>query len=280
MFRRSVALLCGLLLLSVLMLAGCAENGDMLPGINSIGENDANGNNSSNENGEDEPTPDEVIAHWLEYSREMFLAQVRELDGQQYLLVTYGQKESGGYGVEIIDVEVGEEKVTVEVKFTAPGEDEQVTDEETYPYALEVIQATGLPVEFVASGAQDVVPHITDITYLQPIVAEAEHIKIFAPAPDEQVGHQFTMQGIIKEHEGNVQYKLMDGSGTVLVSGLTGMVASEDWKYFSINVVMDESVSAEDGLLMEVSTQSAQNGAVQDLVQMNLTLREEVSTDS
>lgn len=269
MYRKFMALLC-VLMLGALLLGGCAETGDMLTD-NNQNENNANGNGEE----EDEVlTPEEEIDQWVEDSREMFLAQSRELDGQQYILVTYGQKETDGYTVEIIEVEVGEKQVSVEVMFTDPAEDAQVTDEVSFPYDLEMIPATGLPVEVTARGAQKTVPHIIDIEYLQPIVASSEHIKIFKPAPDEQVGYRFAVKGIINEHEGNVQYKLLDGSDTVLINGITGMMASEDWKYFVINVEVPPEVADGERLLMELCTQSAKDGALQDVVQVKLILQE------
>ncbi|MCW3491446.1 Gmad2 immunoglobulin-like domain-containing protein [Dethiobacter alkaliphilus] len=276
MLRKRLVLLLTLLL-GIVLITGCAENGDMSSRNNSLNGNDAVGEYENGENNDvDEPSAEEIIDDWLEYSRGMFLGQSRELDGMQYLLVTYGQKESDGYNVEIIDVDVDEEdeKVYVEVKFTAPDEDKDINAEETYLYALEMIEATGLPVEFKAVGDEDFVPQLLDIDYLQPIAADSAHIKIFSPGPGEQVGHRFKVEGIINEHEGNVQYRLMDGSGTVLISGVTGMNASRDWKYFSLNVVVDSEVVAEETLLMEINTQSAQNGDVQDTVRVEFVLQE------
>ncbi len=98
------------------------------------------------------------IREWVEESREKFLGQTREHEDKLYLLVTYGEKPTGGYAVEITGVTKTEDRVNVTAQFTEPGEDEVVTQALTYPYDLAVIEDPGLPVEFVATGAEDSIP--------------------------------------------------------------------------------------------------------------------------
>jgi len=98
------------------------------------------------------------IREWVEESREKFLGQTREHEDKLYLLVTYGEKPTGGYAVEITGVTKTENRVIVTASFTEPAEDEMVTQALTYPYDLVVIEEPGLPVEFVATGAEDSIP--------------------------------------------------------------------------------------------------------------------------
>lgn len=101
--------------------------------------------------------PAEVEA-WVEDSRNKFMAQTLEHEGLLYLLVTYGEKPTGGYTVEITDITEQEGKIVVTANFTEPGEDEMVTQALTYPYDLAVIDDPGLPVEFKATGAETGIP--------------------------------------------------------------------------------------------------------------------------
>jgi hypothetical protein len=44
-----------------------------------------------------------------------------------------------------------------------------------------------------------------------------------------------------------------------------------DWGYFQVNVTVDDSIGAK-GLLLELYTQSAKDGSVQDLVKIDLSI--------
>ncbi len=105
--------------------------------------------------------PDQLPAEvelWIEQSRERFMAQTLEHEGILYLLVTYGEKPTGGYAVEITEITEAEDKILVTVHFTEPGEDEMVTQALTYPYDLAMIDDPGLPVEFKATGVETEIP--------------------------------------------------------------------------------------------------------------------------
>jgi hypothetical protein len=110
-----------------------------------------------------DPTdPDQLpadIQAWIEVSREKFQAQTRKDNGLLYILITYGEKPTGGYAVEITGVEEKADRLVVTVKFTEPGPDDMVTQALTYPYDLMVIDDPDLPtVEFVATEAESSIP--------------------------------------------------------------------------------------------------------------------------
>ena len=228
------------------------------------------------DNGE-EPTVSEEIAAWIENSQEMFLAQSRELDGTQYFLVSYGMKGSDGYEVEITSVEVLSDRVSVTVKFTALAPGQVASDVETYPYDIEEIPATGLPVEFTATGDEIHVPHLLGLDYLKPIVAPApgslfSGIRLFSPSPESTVERQFSVEGVANVFEGNIQYRLTDEKGKVLISGIATATMG-DWKYFVLNLTVDNTVRIEDSILLELYTESPKDGSIQDMVQVRLILK-------
>lgn len=118
-------------------------------------------------NGADGPEevtmPDELPAEvqaWIDASIYNFGGQTFVYEDILYLLVTYGEKPTGGYNVEITDITEGEGKLVVTADFTEPGEDEMVTQALTYPYDLAMLDDPGLPVEFVATGAETEIPVI------------------------------------------------------------------------------------------------------------------------
>jgi len=92
------------------------------------------------------------IEEWIENSRETFGGQTRIYEDKLYILVTYGERPTGGYTVEITDIADEGDKLVVTAHFTEPGEDEMVTQALTYPYDLAQVDETDLTVEFVATG--------------------------------------------------------------------------------------------------------------------------------
>ena len=114
-----------------------------------------------NDEGVEVIMPDQLPAEvegWIEESRQELAGQTYELEGVLYLLVTYGERPTGGYDVEITDIAVQDEQVVVTAEFTEPAEDEIVTQALTYPYDLAMIEDPDLPVEFVATGAVTDIP--------------------------------------------------------------------------------------------------------------------------
>ncbi len=114
-----------------------------------------------NDEGVEVILPDQLpaeVEEWIEGARQEFAGQTYELEGVLYLLVTYGERPTGGYDVEITDIAVQDDRVVVTADFTEPAEDEMVTQALTYPYDLAMIEDPDLPVEFVATGAETEIP--------------------------------------------------------------------------------------------------------------------------
>ena len=218
-------------------------------------------------------TVEDELEEWIENSKDIFLAQSRELAGKQYFLVTYGRKKSSGYSVEITEIEKLEDHVEVHVSFRQPQETENAETLITYPYALESIDATGLPVKFVVHGAEEYVPQLLEIDYLQPIVAQADGIKIFSPPPGTQVGRRFTVEGIANVVEGNFQYKLTDSFGKTLVAGYS-TAAMGDWKYFVLELKIEENLPVGSPLQLVLFTQNAKDGSISEQIILELPFAE------
>lgn len=214
--------------------------------------------------------PPEIEA-WVENSLDMFLGQSFEYKGKLYLLVTYGEKPTGGYKVEITDISELDNKLVVTAFFTEPGEDEMVTEALTYPYDMAVIEDPGFPVEFVAAGAEQYLPTLYGLKHLLPITAGSQWIKLFSPDPGETVPRRFTVEGVANVFEGNVLYQLADAGGEELAAGYT-TGAMGDWGYFIIELNIGNEIESGTGLLLELYTESPKDGSVRDLVQLELSI--------
>ncbi len=211
------------------------------------------------------------IKEWVECSSSMLLAQDREYDGFLYLLVTYGEKPTSGYDVEITQVLETADEIVVSVEFTEPAEDEAVLQVLTYPYDKREIPAIDKPVRFVARGAQEYLPTLKGIDYLKPVVAQSEFIKVFSPAPESSVSDSFTIEGVANVFEGTVLYRLLDSGEEELDSGITSGYMG-DWGYFEPELTVPGEIETGEELLLQLYTESAKDGRIENLVEIELEL--------
>ena len=215
----------------------------------------------------------ENLQAWVENSKEMNLAQEKEQDGRRYLLVTYGMKETGGYEVVIKEVGVNRDIVEALVEFTRPEPGQNVTEAITYPYDIVYTKPTNLPLEFIPTGDEEHINSLVGINELKEIVASSPGIKVFTPAPGDQVERTFTVQGVANVFEGTIQYRLKDEEGDILFNNFTtaGML---DWYFFEI--LIDVPAPIEDGseFTIELFTESAKDGSEGNLLSLPLSLKE------
>lgn len=217
---------------------------------------------------EQETLPEEIAA-WIENSQNTWLAQEKIYDDLMYLLVTYGEKPTGGYAVDIQQVVESEEEIIVKVAFTQPGEDDIVTQAITHPYDLFAMQPTEKPVVYEVIGDESYVPTLVGMETLSPIMAESRGIKIFRPAPEEKVATSFTFEGIANVFEGNVLYRLSNEEGEELVFDFT-TGAMGDWGAIEETIQIPDTVEDGETLLLEFFTESAKDGSIQDLIEIPL----------
>ncbi len=216
----------------------------------------------------------EEIREWIDYSRGLLLAQAREYGEKVFLLVTYGERPTDGYSVEITDVVEQQDSVVVSVVFSAPGEDEEVVPTATYPYDIKQIEATELPVVFEASGDMFFLPQLYGLDWLPPIVAGSEDIRILSPEPGASVDREFTVQGIELVFEGAVSYRLLDSQGEELDSGIAVGGHGTEWGVFEISLTVPEEVPHGETITLTVYAQSPKDGSEESVVEMNFTVGE------
>jgi hypothetical protein len=212
-----------------------------------------------------------AIDSWLTESLALFMGQSYSYEGMLYILVTYGEKPTGGYGVEIAEVTTGADRVKVNARFIEPGKDEMVTEAFTYPYDLTVIEDPGLPVEFTAEGAETYLPTLYGLNYLRPVAAGSNWIKVFAPAQGDKVDAVFSVEGIANVFEGTVNYKLTRAGETLAEGFATGMMG--DWGYFSFDIDLTGQIESGDRVLLELFTLSPKDGSIEDLVEIELSIK-------
>ncbi len=211
------------------------------------------------------------IEKWVEDSLTIFVGQARRFEDKLYLLATYGEKMTGGYLVEITAVSEEADRLVVTVNFSDPGEDEMVTQALTYPYDLAVIDDPGLPVEFIATGAQSYLPTLYGLDYLPAGSYGSQWIRIFRPLPGDLVEDTFRVEGIGNVFEGNIQYRLLDAGSNLLDEGFV-TAAMGDWGFFSFELEAG-GLTGGSALLLELFTESPKDGSLENLVSIDLTVK-------
>lgn len=115
-------------------------------------------------------TVSEEAQHELEARKKQEGSYLFTDNGKNYLAVFAGERNTGGYGVEIIEVVSLESELMVSVEMTEPGPDMMVTEALTYPMALvelksvETIEGLRASVEVESTGERVSGPiTITDV---------------------------------------------------------------------------------------------------------------------
>jgi hypothetical protein len=210
------------------------------------------------------------VREWVDNAaNHLFLGQSRVIDGYLYILVTYGPQPTGGFTVEITEVQVGEQAVNVEVDYTKPDPDDPVTQAYTYPYDLVLIPAVDLPVAFTALGDETYVMGLFGVDLLEPITSSSYGIKLFAPSDGETVRGDLLFRGVASVFEGTVSYRLKDEQGEILTEGFT-TAGMGDWYYFQVEIPLSGLIREEQPALLELFTISPKDGSEQDKVSLQL----------
>ena len=216
--------------------------------------------------------PDE-IKKWVEYSKDVPLVQERTYDGKRYVLITEGEKRSGGYAVEVIEVVETGDSLVLKVKRTKPAPEDMVTDALTYPYDLIVLENKELPLSFLDVDDESYIfMNLHGIDYIdRPIVATSDWIKIFTPKLEEDVVGAFQLTGIANVHEGTVSYDLKTKTGDVILSGFT-TAAFTVWGYFEEEIQVPQELGETD-LDLELYSISMKDGSQMFKVTIPLTIK-------
>jgi ribosomal protein L35AE/L33A len=92
------------------------------------------------------------IRDMLENTKEQESASVYVVDRVVYILITRGEKMTGGYGVNVVDIDkhiLGEDRfgITVRVEYTDPKPGQPVTQAITYPFVIVKTELIDIPMD-------------------------------------------------------------------------------------------------------------------------------------
>ncbi|MBT9130387.1 MAG: hypothetical protein DDT42_00558 [candidate division WS2 bacterium] len=229
----------------------------------------------------DEITPDKVIyerpvhdklpreiQNWIGDSKELFLSQKRVFEGNTYILVTWGRKNTAGYSVKIDEVFNENSKLVLSMLFENPPADSMVAQVLTFPYDLIVIDYEVSEVEFRSKEIEEYIPSLVGVPYVKGICAQSANIKLFEPSFSGTKKRNIHVDGIIWVFEATYQYRIVDFNGVEVVSGFSmAKAGGPDWGYFNLFLTIPETAPKGEYSL-EVFTLSFKDGSKQDTVRV------------
>jgi hypothetical protein len=183
-------------------------------------------------------TVPESLRVWIEQSLNKELGQSRVIDGSTYLLITRGEKRTGGYEVEVQAAEQAGDQLIVTVVYTDPDKGDIVTESVTHPFELVKVQGVYEHVEFVlADGTK--LPQIEGLSAIPSLAAEADGIMVFAAENREGRLH---VRGAVHAFAGTVWLEWREADGAARNVTVTSSASAPDWGRFELDL---ERVSEE-----------------------------------
>ncbi len=207
--------------------------------------------------------PSEVRS-WLRNMRSYQIAGVVEKGGKTYLLVSGGEKRTGGYQVNIQRVQEADDKLTVTVEMNEPdGPTAQVI---SYPNAVYTMnrRLAGKTVEFVNSSGNEPIPQIIGIQPTIPFEAASANIKIMNMNMNNQ---KISARGIARVFEGTIDYRFVNSAGKTVKSGVVQTQAgAPDWGSFVLDKIRRPSGATQ----IQIFWTSPKDGSPQDMISIPL----------
>lgn len=194
--------------------------------------------------GIDEPTDDldehEIypapVMQWIEQTKDVFMAHYIEYGDQTFFVITWGEKTSGGYVIEIVDIKETDEEITIEVSFREP--DGLAATVMTYPYTVEVMdgKVDDRLVNFVDVDNQQFIYRVYGLYGSHPFLKESStNLRIVEWITDPTL---VQVSGIARAFEANINWVFADIDGNELgsIGYVTAAAGNGDWGYFQLTL--------------------------------------------
>lgn len=178
------------------------------------------------------------ISDWVQRSKPIELGQSRVYGEDTYILVTRGEKSTGGYTAEIEEVKQYVSGYQVRVKYSDPPKGIPVIQPLTFPFALVKVnrQLAGKP-EFVAVDGS-YVPKPVGLDFIGAVLKESDNIVLFEPLKNER---EWQLRGMVRSFEGMLNFGLTGSDGTaVRQESIQAAGGAPNWGYFTVKVPVSE----------------------------------------
>lgn len=91
--------------------------------------------------------PEEILK-LIEDKKESGFQMTYQDENYLYLIRGYGEQERGGYSIQVDEVSLGENAITVKTTLLGPSKEEQQPAEPSYPYIVLKTEYRDIPVQF------------------------------------------------------------------------------------------------------------------------------------
>lgn len=155
----------------------------------------------------------QAVQDWVKQSLPYKMGQVRSEGDHTYILLTRGEKGTGGYTIKVTDIKQYAAGTTIGIALENPVPEELVTQPITYPYDLVQVDGTLKgPYTFkTAEGTE--FPGIIGLDSMPVIARQKDSLILFNPVI---LGDELNLQGIVNAFEGVLQYSLYDADGKLI----------------------------------------------------------------
>lgn len=248
-----------LLLVIVAIGFGCAQPKKGATPKPPITKNDETQQKNTTEKKENPVYPQEVINH-ISILKPIFAGSFIESGGKTYILVSWGLKNTAGYGVGKVNLQDNGDKVTLTVSFIAPPAGGIVNQVITNPYLVETINHPVKEVDFIGTGGESNISVIRGLPQAKPFITQTENIKIM----EFKIQNGLTITGLARVFEAALNYEIQDGNKKTLQKGFIMTAGgAPDWGYFKITAsaiptgakyVELYSTSPKDGHKLDINT--------------------------
>lgn len=210
-------------------------------------------------------SPEDIQA-WVERSKDIKLVQTMAMNDDTYILVTRGEKSTGGFDVKVQSVNKYTDRMTVVVEVTDPPKGAFVPEVVTYPYTLIRIQGDVPATLTVQDTNGQQIPTLAGLHSLPDIKVSTDNIALFTPG--KPVNKQLSLRGMVRAFEGVIIYSLIDEMGQVYETHpIQAEASAPNWGYFAKRIDL-ESISP--GMSVIFHTVSAKDGSADEMVTLKL----------
>jgi len=182
--------------------------------------------------------PKEVAA-WIERSKTIEAAQTLTVNHETYILVTYGEKNTGGYEVNILHVERDDKGgARVVVRLTDPVKGMPVSQAVTYPYELVKLKSElQAPIDFSDVNGKTIV-QLKGFSSIPPYVKKTNNIILFdAKLQKDNV----IISGAVRTFDGIVHVGIRNVSGKYTIQHpIQASDGLPNWGYFTDNIPLSQ----------------------------------------
>lgn len=187
---------------------------------------------------EEEPVA-AVLQQWVKQSLKYEMSQVRRWNDSLYLLITLGEKTTGGYSVSVVDIKNYENSIHATILIEEPDKGSFVTEGLTYPYILiNLGDIEKKPIEVVTED-DEAFSVLMGTGFIHSIYRSTDDMVLYRPEYEED---RIIFQGAARSFEGFVDFVVKNESGDVIHQNIIKAEGSlPNWTYFRHELEWDSS---------------------------------------